>query len=381
MGSVGRQAEQMRQDDYLRQAVRTSDTQASLRALAEGTGGFLIANTNDLRKPFQKLMEDVGAHYEAAYHPTSDNYDGRLRKIEVKLARPDLTVETRMGYFAIPDIPGSAPLMALDVAGLMVLNAQPRPHAFDFRSAAFQFRPQGETSQYAVTYAVPVSSLTATPEPQQMRHRLHVSLFALVKDSSGQIVDKFSQDAPYEIPDDKLAALGTTSIPYAHLLSLPPGRYTVETAVVDREGGRSSTNVFQIDNRERRGVGLSDVVLVQRVEPVTGQADAADPLQFQGQRVVPEMATSLPPNAEPYVYFIVYPDKSKAEKPKIGVQFLLDGRVIAQQTAGLPDPDATGAIPMSIGAVARPGNYELKITALQGSDSVEQSLKYSIAAK
>jgi hypothetical protein len=93
------------------------------------------------------------------------------------------------------------------------------------------------------------------------------------------------------------------------------------------------------------------------------------------------MATNLPPNAEPYVYFVVYPDKSKAEKPQIGVQFLLDGRVIAQQTADLPDPDATGAIPMTIGAVARPGNYELKITALQGSDSVEQSLKYSIAAK
>src|ERR1022692_984228 len=38
-----------RQGDDTVAAVRTSDTQSSLRALSEGTGGFLIANTNDFR--------------------------------------------------------------------------------------------------------------------------------------------------------------------------------------------------------------------------------------------------------------------------------------------------------------------------------------------
>jgi len=56
--------EKMRQDDYVTDAVRTTDTQSSLRALSEGTGGFLIANTNDLRKSFQRLLDDVETHYE-----------------------------------------------------------------------------------------------------------------------------------------------------------------------------------------------------------------------------------------------------------------------------------------------------------------------------
>ena len=379
-GAVGAEAEMSRQDDYLHSAVRTSDTQASLRALAEGTGGFLIGNTNDFRKPFQKLLEDVGAHYEAAYHPNSEQYDGRLRKIEVKLTRADLTVETRMGYFALPDIPDSPVMTPVDVAGLMMLNAQPRPHAFDFRSAAFQFRPEGAASQYAVTYEVPVSALATTPEPQVKKHHVHMSLFALVKDSSGQVVDKFSQDAPFEVPDDKLASLATATIPYAHLLDLPAGHYSIETAVLDREGSKASTSTVEIDNPAGKGMGMSSVLLVKQVDAATGKADGIDPFRVGSKRVTPELATTLTAGAKPYVYFVVYPDKSISEHARIEIQFLVDGQVVARRAEDLPAADAAGAVPRLFGTVAKAGDCEMKIIATQGRETLERSVKYKVVA-
>jgi hypothetical protein len=36
---------------------------------------------------------------------------------------------------------------------------------------------------------------------------------------------------------------------------------------------------------------------------------------------------------------------------------------------------------MTIGAIAKPGNYELKIAMFQGGESVERSIRYSIAAR
>jgi len=84
-------------------------------------------------------------------------------------------------------------------------------------------------------------------------------------------------------------------------------------------------------------MALSSLVLAQRAEPARSQADGADadPLQFQGQRVTPAIDASFPAGAQPFVFFVAYPDRSKTDAPKIGVQFLLDGKEIASQTADL----------------------------------------------
>jgi VWFA-related protein len=380
--TLGSMREKSRQVDNMEGAVRTSDVQASLRALSDGTGGFLIANTGEFHKPFQRIVEDLDSHYEVAYRPGSGNYDGHFRKIEVKLPRADLHAESRAGYFAVPYLSGSPTLPPFETVALAVLNGRPLPHAFDFRTAAFRFGNDGANSRGALVFAVPVASLTATPQPDNTTHKLHVSLLALVKDAKGQIVDKYSLDAPYDIPAANLPGVRASAVTYTHPLSLPPGRYTVEAAVVDREGRTASTSVTEFENPEpSQGVGLSSVMLVDRVEPASGPVEVSDPFVFENKRAVPLLATNLTPEAKPYVYFVVYPDKSNAEKPKIQVEFLVGGQLLAKQTAELPPPDANGAIPMVVGAAVRPGNCQLRMTAVQGSQSATQSVNYVIAAK
>lgn len=385
VGTAGAVAERSRQDDYLQGAVRTSDSQAGLRALAEGTGGFLVANTNDLRRPFQQIVEDASTHYEADYHPSSAKYDGHFRKIEVKLARADLLanakVESRDGYFAIPDFGGSAPLLPFEMAGLMTLNARPLPHAFDFRTAAFQFRPGSESSQSAVVFELPGANLTATPQPARRSHRLHASLFAVVKDSNGQIVDKFGQDFPYEIPDDQLAGIQTAPIDYSHAFNLPAGHYTVESVLFDREANRASTSRVELDSSPQKGIGLSSLVVVARADPLTADADANDPFLFQGRDVVPMLDGPLKSSAKPLVYFVVYPDKSSQETPRIRAEFFVGGEELEVKEVDLPAPDSSGAIPVAVSAVARPGKCEIKITARQGFQSAVQNVSYTVDAQ
>ena len=384
MGQAGVLAESNRQDDYLHGAVRTSDSQASLRALAEGTGGFLVANTNDLRKPFQQIEADAETHYEADYHPSSDKYDGHFRKIEVKLARTDLRasakVDSRNGYFAIPDFGGAAPLRPFEMAGLMTLNARPLPHAFDFRTAAFQFRPGSASSQAAVVFELPGASLTATPQPTRKSHRLHAALFAVVKDASGNIVDKFAQDFPYEVPDDQLGGIQAAPIDYTHAFNLPAGHYTVESVLFDREASHASTSTVELDSPPQKGVGLSSLVVVARADPLTADADANDPFLFQGRDVVPVLDGSLKASAKPLVYFMVYPDMSSQETPRVRAEFFVGGEELEVKDADLPAPDSSGAIPVMLSAVARPGKCEIKVTARQGFQSAVQSVSYTVAA-
>ena len=371
--------EAMRQDDYLHNAVRTSDPQASLRALSEGTGGFLIANTNDLRKPFRNLLEDMDTRYEVVYSPTSDRYDGHFRKISFRLARADLNVESRAGYYAMPAL-GRGLLAPFEINGLMALNANPAPHAFDFHSAAYQFRPEGPASQCGVAFEMSAGSLTATAEPELKKHRVHASVLALVKNSAGQVVDKFSEDSIWDVADESLATLKTQSVTWTHPFELPPGHYTVETAILDREGNRAATGRLALDNLAREGLAVSNPVMVQRVEAVSGTSDATDPFQFSAKRVIPELAGDAA-STPPAVYFVVYPDKANTEKPRLQVEFFVNGQVMAKQTSDLPAADVSGAIPMMVSAVRRPGNCELRIAALQGSESAEQSVAYKVAAR
>jgi VWFA-related protein len=379
-GSMSAARARSRQIDTMEDAVRSSDTQATLRTLAEGTGGFMIANTNDYKKPFQKILEDVDAHYEAVYRPASGKFDGHFRKIEVKSVKPDLQIESRAGYFAVPDSKEFSKLEPYEVLGLGALSIQPAAKGFDFRSGFLNYSKAGGSKSGALAFEIPGSSLTATPLPEKRAQQLRLALLALVRDSQGEVVDKYSFEAPFEIADANMAAVRSSAVTYSHPVNLPPGKYSMETAVLDRQGGRASTKVtpFEVPV-PRAGIGLSSVTLVQRVEPVAGQADASDPLVFQGKRAVPLLATKLTAEMKPYVYFVVYPDKSNSEKPRIQVEFLVGGQVVAKQGAELPPPDAGGAIPMLVGAALKPGECELRITAMQGSDSDAGSVKYTVA--
>ncbi len=374
--------EKSRQGDALEDGVRNSDTQAVMRQLAESTGGFLIANTHEYKKPFQKIVDDMDAHYEVSYRPKSTTYDGRLRKIDVKLARADLSVEGRKGYFAMPDLRGSTPPAPYETVALAVLSSNPMPHAFDFSTGSYQFGNAEANNQSVLVYEVPGKSLGATPNNQRSTQLLHFSLLSLVKDQSGQIVDKYSLDAPFEIPAANLPAIQSGSVTYTHPVSLPAGAYTVETALLDREAARASSSVMKLNVAPTpKGIGISNLVLVQRVEPVTGQPDASDPLIYQGKRAVPLMATTLTQDMKPAVYFVVYPDKSRSEKPKILVELLVGGQLAGKQLADLPPPDASGMIPMMVSAVLRPGQCELRMTATQGSEAATSSIKYTVPAK
>lgn len=75
---------------------------SALRNFANKSGGRFVATPGGqaLRDAFSGIVEELSNQYTIAYRPTNRARDGRWRAIEVKLARPDLSVRTRRGYRA-----------------------------------------------------------------------------------------------------------------------------------------------------------------------------------------------------------------------------------------------------------------------------------------
>jgi VWFA-related protein len=369
--SAQQMMESMHQTDYLRFGVLSANTQEALRELSESTGGFIIANTNNTDALLARVMDEVDTHYEVTYHPASLN-DGHFKRIEVKLANPSLRVETRPGYFAVPETVEN-PLTPSDMTALKSLDTKPQPHAFEFQAAAFQFK-----SQYAIAFEVPISSLTSTAEPEQSAHRFHGSLLALIKDANGEVVERVSKEVTSTVPDRALPALMSESMTYEHAVNLRPGHYMVETAVVDDEGNRASVRTFPIDSRETTELGLSDLILVRRVQPLDRAPDRSDPFELPGKRTQPYISSNLSAAAPARVLFTVY-----TEKPGVKVEttLLKNGKPIQSQASTLPAPDATGAIPTILEFTSDPGDYELQVIAAEGERSVHRTIKYSLTAR
>jgi len=71
--------------------------------LAEETGGFALANPNDLEAGLERIAREAASHYRLGYTPTNPSRDGGYRRIQVELRRAGLEVRARKGYFSPSD--------------------------------------------------------------------------------------------------------------------------------------------------------------------------------------------------------------------------------------------------------------------------------------
>ncbi len=76
-----------------------------LRKMTDETGGRLISPTkdNDLRQAFRDIADELRNQYSIGYSPSNAKRDGSFRKIEIRVNQPDMKVQTRKGYFALPN--------------------------------------------------------------------------------------------------------------------------------------------------------------------------------------------------------------------------------------------------------------------------------------
>jgi VWFA-related protein len=363
------------QDDTVNTSLHANPQQA-MQELAESTGGFLIANTNDAAKPLHKVMEDVRAHYELSYIPTSQNYDGHFRKIEVQVKRSGVQVHTRNGYFALPLLAGEV-MEPFEMAALDALNAKPQPVAFAYRTEAIPFRAAGSAVQYSMVFQVPMQSLSYRENKQTAKLHSHISLLALVKDADGQVAAKVSRDLANDIPADKFDAFTRGDLTFAQPLLLAPGRYTVETAVVDRENGAASAKRMALVVSDQPGIGLSELVPVRRVDAfdVTrdGGRNPTDPLHFAGGKVTPSLDGVYPAGTDIPLYMVIYPAPTGGA-PKLSIEVLQNGKPVSSVSPELPPADATGAIPFMGSVSPAPGQYEIKVTARQGASAASRMI-------
>ncbi len=389
-GSVSK--EQMMASDNVENAMR-NNVQLPLRDLAESTGGFLIGDSNDLRKPLAQVNEEVNSYYEIAYSPGIDKYDGTFRKTAVEVGRKDLVVHSRRGYFALPPEVRGTSILPYELPLLRALDSKPLPRELEFRSAVIRFQPRPDGTKGQLIVEVPMAQVQFTDDPSAPapapaksakgaapagpRMKGRVSVLALVKNSQGEVIQKFSRDLPLAPAKEQVPNVKAGNFVYKEMVDLAPGRYTLETAVIDHEANKlAAKKAAVVVTPKTQGVALSSLAVVKGYDANAQGLTPEEPFQFQGGRITPTLSSTVyaVPGAQLSTFFIVYPDPKIAEKPQVVMEYIKDGQSLGKGEVPLPEADATGKIPYVMSSPAEnmpPGNYEVKLLVRQGQTIAE----------
>lgn len=366
------------------EAETRANVQDTLAELAASTGGFLTANTNEFGIAMRRIGEDIRGYYELTYRPPGREYDGKFHRISVGVLRPGVALQTRSGYYALPPMPGLQ-VFPFEVPMLAALQSAAPPSGLDYRAVALHFGYQPDGLMHALVMEVPLSNVTFIRDRREKVYHTHFSLLALVKDAEGRAVQKFSQDCPFEGPEERMEAVRSGSFTLTRTFRLPPGRYTLETSALDWGNRKAGVQRAVLMVAPPHGdLALSSVSVVGRVDPTQpGVEESESPFRFQNMTVTPNLGEPVrrAPGAGVPIYFVVYAPGQSGRRPEMELQLVRGGRVIASSPVGLPAPDAQGRIPFVATIPVEsfePGRYEVKALVRQGRTTAEEYAFFTV---
>ena len=91
----------------IRRNMKTSDWSGfrTMEKLAERTGGEAFYNNNDLANAFRRATDDARFSYVLGYYPSHHQWNGKFRRIKLRVKRHGVRLRYRRGYFAQPGEP------------------------------------------------------------------------------------------------------------------------------------------------------------------------------------------------------------------------------------------------------------------------------------
>lgn len=220
-----------------RSGASLQKTQDTLLTLSTESGGRLFKNSNDVAGAVATSIADGSSYYLLGYYPDNKNWDGKFRKIQVKIDKPDMEVRHRAGYFA-KDATQWAKTKDKnrdgELAAAMSLGAPTETMViFDSRVV-----PPEPSAKMKVPVEFLVNPQTIAGEEMNGGGRHYVIEFhAVVYSSEGKLVTQknTAMDAP--VKAERLQAFMQQGIPFKTDLDLGPGRYRLRLVVRDGRTG------------------------------------------------------------------------------------------------------------------------------------------------
>ena len=224
-----------------REAEERMVSRSTMNDLAEKTGGKAYYNTNNIEGAVRRSLEDGSIYYTLGYYPENKTWDGKFRRITIKVARPGVKLHYRLGYYAVE--PQS--YARLDQAEKT--NELAKAMSLDFpASTALLFQamvvpPSPATgNKILVNYAVDPHGLTFDLGNDGLQHA-SVDCAVIVYSANNQAVKSLSNTMIAALKPEEYERIQQKSFPCRQTFELAPGEYLFRLGVRDGHTGALGT--------------------------------------------------------------------------------------------------------------------------------------------
>ena len=224
-----------------------------LRAVADWTGGRAFAHTNDIGRAIARAVDDSRQTYSLGYYPANTNWDGRFRKIEVKVRRGGIQVRHREGYFGLPP---EAPADGTRQAALASAVMQP----LEATAIPIDVTVTPDNAQYRLAIRLDPSALAFRTDNGSWSGELDVAVAQLLANR-----EFVRDDEPVALSGDGAARerLHADGVQLTRALDLRSDARQVRIIVRDTVTGTVGSLFIDAD-RIRKGVGGSSTLADNR---------------------------------------------------------------------------------------------------------------------
>lgn len=359
--------------------VESGDGQGAQGPLADlcySTAGRLLQGSSKF--DLNQMLEDLNFYYRASYAAPAMQYDGQFRRLQIKSAVKNLRVQARTGYLALPV---EAPIGARPFeAELKKVLAQPQlPAGLGFDGAVMHM---GSGSNVAVV-EIPFRDFVFSEDHTTKLFFARALVLAQVKDASGTVVESFSEDMARRGAESMRDRIRADVATMQRAFDAAPGEYTLEVAVQDAVGHRTGAlrRKFTVAATVS-GLGLSDVALVRKTEPLRADSDSLDGMQYGANRVIARVSPKLSADdRELPFYFTIQPDAASTALPELELEIRRDGQAVGRGKLAVRKAD--GAKPIAYMAKLQTGSfgtgkYEAAIIVTSGGKTIERVAAFEI---
>lgn len=345
--------------------VGAANADAALEAegavsLAESSGGFAVQNSNDLVTGLRRIGRESRMYYLLGYLPSDVRADGKFRHITVRVARPDVQVRARKGYFAggNPARPGKAPATA--DAFESALQSPYDLGSLPVRAAAYVFGTiSGTDSSVLLAVEADLRAFQLKENGGVLSDVLDLRLLVteLATGEARRYERAVDMNLQSQVPKLETSAWYSLSEPF----DLAPGRYQARVVVRDRNSGRLGSVTHDFNVPVRKGLGLSSLIVTDTVEmPAPGSASPPRPVLIVRRLLAPGSTLY-------YQYSVFNAERAASGETRVKAGHVVrrgDGTVVKElkPTPLIPAPGGMSRFAGVSLAGMPAGEYELVVT-------------------